>query len=984
MAYFRFLTARAVLSALLAAGGAALAVPGVASATSGTVSGTVFRDYNADGIRQPGELGQPGVTVEAFDKLGASLGRVATDQTGTYLLTVSAPTGVEVRVEFQLPTGSFLRPGVQLPTGATNVQFVPVGAVDVEWSVQNPTDYCGSLADARLVTNCWKLGDQSNTNKVIGSWKYPANDYDGATMLGADQHNARFDGEADGNQVGTTYGLGYNRSSGTLFAGAYYRRFAGLAERRTGAVWEIRNAGTANPQTSSTPWLDLNDLFGAGTAGVDLHPTVPSPPASAANSQSPEALAWLHDGGSWAAVSKTALGDVEVTEDNKYLFVVNLADRQLYRASAQTRPATSSDVQRVPIVTAPNCATEDSRPFGLGFNDGVGYVGVVCSAESTFAALPGIKALVAAAEVATAHKYRRPAGMSEAAAQLAYDTAWATLFTAAKPALDQLRAYVYVFSPDPMPTSRADFTLAMDVPLNYERSSHEDAWLPWTDDFDMTVNREQNVYEQRWHEPLLSSIAFGPNTMYIGLRNRFGDRTSFHGGHPDFDHEEIVSGKPTKHFTYNQQYGARGAVLRACRSTGGTWILESDGICDGVLGTGVGPGPGGGLFYGAASEFSMGAIVHPTGASDIAATMMDPTIVFSNGTSKFLAGGMTMNERRGGRSAIAGNAFTVYFSPFGPRDRPDTFGKSNGLGDLEILCDGSPIEVGDRVWSDANDNGRQDPEEPGIAGVNVDVVSSSGGVVGSAVTGPNGAFLFSSIARPGAVTVAQLSPRNPAHIGLRLRVRHNQPALTGLNPKGTDPTVGASRDSDFVPLPGVVNESFTDELDLDNTTLGPVFHDIDLGFGLTPLPRITAYAVQGEAWRDVIHDAVRGAGDMPGKLMIELIDTATNLVKRTTIAPVTSYQFDKLPAGTYRIRFSELPSGEMWSNCHVVANTDVDSDACYVTGSIATSDPIVLDIALDPTVSAVTPADGAVVADYIVRHVDAAYFLPISAQAGTT
>jgi hypothetical protein len=49
------------------------------------------------------------------------------------------------------------------------------------------------------------------------------------------------------------------------------------------------------------------------------------------------------------------------------------------------------------------------------------------------------------------------------------------------------------------------------------------------------------------------------------------------------------------------------------------------------------------------------------------------------------------------------------------------FGKANGLGDLELLCDQAPVEIGNRVWLDRNRNGVQDPDEPPIPGVTVEL-----------------------------------------------------------------------------------------------------------------------------------------------------------------------------------------------------------------------------------------------------------------------
>jgi uncharacterized repeat protein (TIGR01451 family) len=53
--------------------------------------------------------------------------------------------------------------------------------------------------------------------------------------------------------------------------------------------------------------------------------------------------------------------------------------------------------------------------------------------------------------------------------------------------------------------------------------------------------------------------------------------------------------------------------------------------------------------------------------------------------------------------------------------------------------------ITDRVWFDANDNGLQDPGEPGIAGVTVNLLNPGGTVKGTAITDAGGAFTFSGL-----------------------------------------------------------------------------------------------------------------------------------------------------------------------------------------------------------------------------------------------
>src|SRR5262245_46542210 len=56
----------------------------------------------------------------------------------------------------------------------------------------------------------------------------------------------------------------------------------------------------------------------------------------------------------------------------------------------------------------------------------------------------------------------------------------------------------------------------------------------------------------------------------------------------------------------------------------------------------------------------------------------------------------------------------------------------------------SPVHnlwLGERVWFDRNANGRQEPNEPGIGGVTVELWHD-GHVVGQTKTEPNGDYLF--------------------------------------------------------------------------------------------------------------------------------------------------------------------------------------------------------------------------------------------------
>ena len=70
-------------------------------------------------------------------------------------------------------------------------------------------------------------------------------------------------------------------------------------------------------------------------------------------------------------------------------------------------------------------------------------------------------------------------------------------------------------------------------------------------------------------------------------------------------------------------------------------------------------------------------------------------------------------------------------------------GKSNSMGDVEALCDPAPIEIGNRVWNDADSDGIQDPNEAPISGVIVELYKNNV-KVGQASTDPTGEYYFTS------------------------------------------------------------------------------------------------------------------------------------------------------------------------------------------------------------------------------------------------
>src|SRR5574341_850933 len=127
------------------------------------INGTVYRDYNANGVQDAQEPGVPSITVTAYSPTGA-VANTQSGATGAYTLNVGAavPNGQEVRVEFSgLP--DYLRSG---PFGAesdTTVTFVTCAGViaGVDLGTANPGQYCNT-PNPNLATPCFSPGDPAN------------------------------------------------------------------------------------------------------------------------------------------------------------------------------------------------------------------------------------------------------------------------------------------------------------------------------------------------------------------------------------------------------------------------------------------------------------------------------------------------------------------------------------------------------------------------------------------------------------------------------------------------------------------------------------------------------------------------------------------------------------------------------------------------------------------------------------------------------
>jgi hypothetical protein len=448
-----------LIPVILLLGSLATSVFSVPAAPGAVCGGTIFRDYDASGSRGPREPGIAGVTATAYDTNNVAIASDVSDAAGAYALTIT--DGLNVRIEFTtIPGGFFSGPfGANSPTSVT---FVNTANCNRDFGVNLPTQYCQT--DPQMATNCYTFGDQSTvTNPVLISFPYSA----GGTVLPAIDQPLTHTVLATASQVGSTWGLAYQRASNSLFAAAFMKRHSGFGPGSTGAIYRVdRNTGAVST------FINLNALF-PGSTGADPHGV----------------NGYTRDSNSWDAVGKLSLGDIDISTDEQTLYAVNLFDRQLYQIPIGVPPVAppAGSIGRFPIPLPGDCiaAVTNSRPFGLTSHDGLVYVGQVCSAETT----------------------QNPADLR--AYVYSFNPATSAFAQVLNFPLNYPRGCAVVNGP-PATCTGAE-------------------WRPWVNVFSVistTFSPPPNgefVYPQPW----LTDIEFDNDDMLIGLRDRYGDQMGY-------------------------------------------------------------------------------------------------------------------------------------------------------------------------------------------------------------------------------------------------------------------------------------------------------------------------------------------------------------------------------------------------------------------------------------------------------------------------
>lgn len=953
------------------------------------VSGIVYRDYNGNGRQDnvtaanpslAADRGLGGVTVRGFGANSALCDTQTTDVTGAYTLRMSTCVGSKFRVEFtSLPAGYS---SSQVGTDSkTTTQFVAPGGI-ASLGAYKPGDFCQN--NPKLITSCILNGPydggESDTPSILG-FSYNASGTS-APALKLGKHR----------EVGATYGQVYRPASKSVYSSAFMKRHSDYGPAGGGAIYMSRVPASGNGTATSAVAVTIPNT------GSNTHPKEENDCDSEdGQSSSANNDCWAHDQFSFDSPGKRSLGSMTLAPNYSNpaadaLLVVNLNDRQVYKVT--NLDATPSSTGYAMPLALPNsgtgalpggsatgqhqaCTANDVRPFSVVVYDSKGYAGFVCSAQTS------------------------------------RNTA-------------DLRAYIYSFNPDTMAFATAPM---MEFPLNYERScaygdtpncTGRATWIPWISQFtdplidtDVHTSSDWNTKSVVAPQPILSDIVFGDNgSLTIGLRDRYKDQLSYLG----------QSTNPNNSQRYTPE--TAGDTLRACWN-GSIYVLESGGKCEGkgpgnsavhTVDTRLPQGIGGNEFYSNEyyadtdgkvlhyDETSGGALAQIPGFDSFASTAKNP--LDGDALSRYTGGIREYSSETGART----NALRVY------QDEPGSgYLKANALGDINIICDTAPVEIGNRVWKDANGNGVQDSTEPGIAGVTVTLSNSANTVLATAQTDSDGNYLFSNrtLDENGQTVVSTTDKRyavagltaNTANFKLSLRNAADYTTATklqGLHLTSANATANYGNDQNDSDAsaadPAIDKLSATNPAGITFATGQPGANDHTYDFGFNQTGSIGNFVwldsnksgrVDGvEATQGIngVIVSLYGAGadtDNNGQLSTTELSAATAVATQATANDSRTgatngrpgyYQFDGLTAGNYFVAIgaTNFANGQPLQSLTEVAvpngvgdtqDDNANHGAIPANGSLAangvTSTRINLQAGAEPTSTSAKPDDDA-------------------------
>jgi hypothetical protein len=308
-------------------------------------------------------------------------------------------------------------------------------------------------------------------------------------------------------------------------------------------------------------------------------------------------------------------------------------------------------------------------------------------------------------------------------------------------------------------------------------------------------------------------------------------------------------------------------------------------------------------------ETASGALAQAPGAPNIMVGMVDATDwwqpgaigLYSNTTGDKIAAQAVINK-----------------DPVNSGGEREPYGaKAGGMGDIELLCDPAPIEIGNYVWMDLDQDGIQDPNEPPMANVPVALSCDNGAITGTATTDANGHYYF------GGPNNANIDDNKSIVAELDCTLSIDKSAVNGKPATTQDPNNNAN---------DAIDNDAADDGNGHNviTFTTQIGNDHSLDFGIEPaIGCASGVLFQDDGNSD---GALDGSDHRaPAHITVEATDAYGNTYTAETNAN-GEYSFPSLVAGDVTVKIdttdTDIPEGATWDFTSKVLTINDGTGTC--------------------------------------------------------
>ena len=295
----------------------------MSSISSADVSGIVFKDLpvngqnsNTYGVKDSNEFGIAEINVTAYPD-GIS---TITASDGSWSLA----TTVDSRIEFS-NTSSYLKESAEGGVKNSSVQFVFNGGT-ANFALHNPADFIGNSPD--IAMSFHNNGLQRESPKK-------------------------------GDNV-SVWGVAYNRIDKKLYVASSVKRYIMTGSGGIGAIYEV------DPSASTTTLFTTISNVGRVASNSDRD----------FDANETKAM----DDPLFNEVGRVGLGDLDISDDGKKLYTININTNEFVEIDIGTKEKKSFTIGN-PFDTS--CPSSDVKSWGIGQNRGKVYVGSVCTSSLT-------------------------------------------------------------------------------------------------------------------------------------------------------------------------------------------------------------------------------------------------------------------------------------------------------------------------------------------------------------------------------------------------------------------------------------------------------------------------------------------------------------------------------------------------------------------------------------------------------------------------